>query len=73
MTLSEFLGLHAQWKSWRHERIAQVTHPYGWSSPVAQHWLAPKADHVPLPGLPGSWSIMGRHRRSSPKPHRRCA
>lgn len=59
MTLSEFLGLHAQWKSWRHERIAQVTHPYGWSSPVAQHWLAPKADHVPLPGLPGSWSILG--------------
>ena len=57
MTHSEFLGLHAIWQSWQHERIAQVTHPYGWSSPVAQHWIPSDADRVTLPGLPGSWSV----------------
>lgn len=48
--------LHAHWNIWRHERVTALTHPYGWSSPIAQHWLQEGTSNVSLPDLPGLWS-----------------
>lgn len=48
--------LHARWRVWRHARHADLTHPYGWSAPIAQHWLPDGSTDIALPDLPGRWS-----------------
>lgn len=55
MTTKEHLEGH--WREWRHQRIATLTRPYGWTSLVAQHWLHEGDDAVQLEGLPGHWSV----------------
>lgn len=50
--------LAGQWREWRHQRIATLTRPYGWTSLVAQHWLHDDDTEVRLDDLPGSWSIV---------------
>jgi uncharacterized protein (DUF1684 family) len=49
--------LEGQWREWRHQRIAILTRPYGWTALVAQHWLHEGDGEVELEGLPGRWSV----------------
>lgn len=50
--------LAGQWREWRHQRIATLTRPYGWTSLVAQHWLHDGDEEIRFDELPGRWSIV---------------
>lgn len=52
---------HALWTIWRHTRVTELTHPFGWTSLTAQHWLHDGDTERVLDGLPGSWSFDGEH------------
>lgn len=49
--------LEGQWREWRHNRLAVLTRPYGWTSLVAQHWLREGDAGVELDLLPGTWGV----------------
>lgn len=49
--------LEAEWRKWRHNRIADLMAPYGPLALVAQHWLEEDASGVELEDLPGRWSV----------------
>lgn len=57
MTTIEHLS--GQWREWRHNRIAVLTRPYGWTSLVAQHWLREGDHDAELDLLPGTWGVSG--------------
>jgi len=48
--------LSGQWREWRHQRLATLTRPYGWTSLVAQYWLREGESGTTLGTLPGLWS-----------------
>jgi uncharacterized protein (DUF1684 family) len=49
--------LTGQWREWRHERVAVLTRPYGWTSLVAQYWLHEGESGVEFELLPGTWGV----------------
>lgn len=49
--------LVGQWREWRHNRVAVLTRPYGWTSLVAQYWLHEGDSGVELELLPGTWGV----------------
>ncbi|QGH68209.1 DUF1684 domain-containing protein [Pseudactinotalea sp. HY158] len=55
MTVVEHL--EGQWRQWRHDHVAEMFRPYGWTALVAQHWLRPGDEGVELDDLPGTWSV----------------
>lgn len=50
--------LEGQWREWRHDRVAVLTRPYGWTSLVAQHWLHEGDADIVLDLLPGTWGVI---------------
>lgn len=50
--------LAGQWREWRHQRLATLTRPYGWTALVAQHWLHEGDSEVAVDELPGHWSVQ---------------
>lgn len=55
--MTEHEHFEAQWRSWRHARLSELTHPYGWTSLTAQHWLRAGDPARSLEGLPGMWHV----------------
>lgn len=49
--------LEGRWREWRHQRVAELTRPYGWTSLVAQYWLHEGDRGIEFELLPGTWSI----------------
>lgn len=66
--MSEHEHYESLWRSWRHSRIAALTHPYGWSSPVAQQWLREGDTNVRHDLLPGVWSVQDGNILYTPTP-----
>lgn len=60
--------LDAAWRVWRHERLCELTHPYGWSSLSAQYWLHEGDTDITLDALPGLWSASGGTVMHTPTP-----
>lgn len=52
--------LEGQWREWRHQHVATMFRPYGWTSLVAQYWLEPGDRDVRFDLLPGTWSVEGK-------------
>ena len=48
---------HLLWTIWRHQRVTELSHPLGWTSLIAQHWLHEGDADRALPDLPGTWSV----------------
>lgn len=49
--------LQGQWREWRHNHVATMFRPYGWTSLVAQYWLEEDDGGVTFEMLPGTWSV----------------
>ena len=50
--------LAGEWREWRHNHIAVLTRPYGWTALTAQHWLREGETDVTLESLPGTWGVQ---------------
>lgn len=50
--------LRGEWLEWRHNRVAVLSRPYGWTSLVSQDWLHEGENPRRLDGLPGSWAVV---------------
>ena len=66
--MSQYEHEQALWSIWRHNRLSELTHPFGWTSLVAQHWLHEGETQRTLEGLPGTWSFSEGKVLHSPSP-----
>lgn len=66
--MTEHEHFEAQWRIWRHARLAELTHPFGWTSLTAQHWVREGDAPRTLEGLPGLWRVENGQVWITPEP-----